>query len=551
MLGVIMREGWNGMDLGKAIKAKAAAIQSQMPAGLLFTEVVNQETFISSAFSEFMIKFYVALSVVMIVSLVSLGWRVGIVVAAAVPLTLAFLFVIMLVTGREFDRISLGAIILALGLLVDDAIIAIEMMVVKLEEGYERTKAAAYAWSHTAAPMLAGTLVTIIGLMPIGFAQSGAGEYAGGIFWIVGYALLASWIVAVVFTPYLGVKLLPDIKPVEGGHMAIYSTPNYRRFRTAVSWAVGHKFLVAGAVVAAFFLAVFGMGFVKQQFFPSTERPEMLAEVRMPEGTSIEVTAAATEKVEAWLRKQPEAREVATFIGQGSARFFISYNPELPDPAFAKLVVWTKNAEEREALKLRLRDAVAHGLAPEALVRASEFVFGPYTPYPVSFRVMGPDVAKVRDIADQVSAVMRANPNMRQVTQDWGPRVPQIHFVLDQDRLRLIGLTPADAAQQLQFILTGITATQVREDIRTVDVVARTSGTNRLDPAKLASFTLKGVDGKRIPVSQVGRVDIRDEEPILKRRDRTPTIDVRGDISDQMQPPDVALQVAKALLVRS
>ena len=293
------------------------------------------------------------------------------------------------------------------------------------------------------------------------------------------------------------------------------------------------------------------MGFVKQQFFPSTERPEMLAEVRMPEGTSIEVTAAATEKVEAWLRKQPEAREVATFIGQGSARFFISYNPELPDPAFAKLVVWTKNAEEREALKLRLRDAVAHGLAPEALVRASEFVFGPYTPYPVSFRVMGPDVAKVRDIADQVSAVMRANPNMRQVTQDWGPRVPQIHFVLDQDRLRLIGLTPADAAQQLQFILTGITATQVREDIRTVDVVARTSGTNRLDPAKLASFTLKGVDGKRIPVSQVGRVDIRDEEPILKRRDRTPTIDVRGDISDQMQPPDVALQVAKALLVRS
>jgi multidrug efflux pump subunit AcrB len=502
---------------------------------------------IKDAVDEFMLKFCVALGVVMAVSLVSLGWRVGIVVAAAVPLTLAFLFVIMLLTGRVFDRISLGAIILALGLLVDDAIIAIEMMVVKLEEGLERTKAAAYAWSHTAAPMLAGTLLAVIGLMPVGFAQSKAGEYAGGIFWIVGYALIASWFVAVVFTPYIGVKLLPAIKPVPGGRAAIYATPRYRRFRRLVAWSVAHKFLVAGTVVGFFFLAMSGMGFVKQQFFPTSERPELLVEVRMPEGTSIETTDAATAKVEAWLREQPEAKIVTSYIGQGSPRFFISYNPELPDPAFAKIVILTPDAESRDRLKLRLRARVAQGLAPEALVRVTQFVFGPFVPYPVAFRVMGPDVDKLRGIADQVTAVMRANPNMRQVTQDWGPRAPTAHFALDQDRLRLIGLTPNDSAQQLQFLLSGVAVTQVRENIRTVDVMARAAGSERLDPARLMDFTLTTTDGHPIPLSQLGSVEVRNEEPILKRRDRTPSIEVRGDIDEQMQPPDVAAQVAESL----
>jgi multidrug efflux pump subunit AcrB len=547
ILGIIMRDGWNGLDLGKALDAEEKKIQSEMPLGLSFSKLSGQATHIKDAVDEFMLKFCVALGVVMAVSLISLGWRVGIVVAAAVPLTLAFLFLIMLSTGRVFDRISLGAIILALGLLVDDAIIAIEMMVVKLEEGLERTKAAAYAWSHTAAPMLAGTLLTVIGLMPVGFAQSVAGEYAGGIFWIVGYALIASWFVAVVFTPYIGVKLLPAIKPVPGGHAAIYATPLYQRFRRLVAWSVAHKFLVATAVFAIFFLAVFGMGFVKQQFFPTSERPELLVEVRMPEGTSIETTDAATAKVEAWLRQQPEANIVTSHIGQGSPRFFISYNPELPDPAFAKIVVLTPDAEARDRLKLRLRARIAEGLVPEALIRVTQFVFGPFVPYPVAFRVMGPDVGKLRGIADQVTAVIRANPNMRQVTQDWGPRAPTAHFALDQDRLRLIGLTPNDAAQQLQFLLTGVPVTQVRENIRTVDVMARAAGSERLDPARLADFTLTSSDGRLIPLSQIGSVEVQSEEPYLKRRDRTPTIEVRGDIDEQMQPPDVAAQVAEAL----
>jgi multidrug efflux pump subunit AcrB len=285
VLSVVMQEGWNGLELGKSLEAEAAKIRGTLPLGLTFNKVTDQAVNIREAVDEFMLKFFVALLVVMVVSMISLGWRVGIVVAAAVPLTLATVFVIMLITGRVFDRITLGALIISLGLLVDDAIIAIEVMVVKMEEGFERTKAAAYAWSHTAAPMLAGTLVTIIGFTPVGFARSTAGEYAGNIFWIVGFALITSWLMAVFFTPYLGVKLLPDIKQFKGGHGAIYATPNYQRFRGLVIWAIRHKFLVAGSVVAIFLIAGAGMGFVKQQFFPSSDRPELLVEVQLPEGT--------------------------------------------------------------------------------------------------------------------------------------------------------------------------------------------------------------------------------------------------------------------------
>jgi multidrug efflux pump subunit AcrB len=314
-----------------------------------------------------------------------------------------------------------------------------------------------------------------------------------------------------------------------------------------VVWAIGHKFKVALSVLAIFFLAIFGMGFVKQQFFPSSERPEVLVEVRMPEGSSIEATDKATAKVEAWLRRQPEAKIITTYVGRGSARFVLYYNPELPDPAFAKIVVTTPDAKARERLKWRLRAQVEKGLAPEALVRVTQLVFGPFVPYPVAFRVTGPDATKLRSVADQVQAVMRANPGMRQVTQDWGPRAPQLHFVLDQDRLRLIGLTPSQAAEQLQFLLTGVPVTQVREDIRTVDVVARAEGDRRLDPSKIGGFTLRGADSRLVPLSQLGRIEVRNEDPILKRRDRVPAIEVRGDIDETLQPPEVSAQLAKSL----
>jgi multidrug efflux pump subunit AcrB len=547
MLAAVMQEGWDGLALGKALEAKTAAIAQTLPLGMKFEKVTDQAVNITSAVNEFMLKFAMALGVVMLVSLLSMGLRVGIVVAAAVPLTLAVVFFIMLETGRFFDRITLGALILALGLLVDDAIIAIEMMVVKMEEGMDRVKAAAYAWSHTAAPMISGTLVTVAGFLPVGFAPSTAGEYAGNIFWIVGFALIVSWFVAVVFTPYLGVKMLPTIQPLEGGHHAIYGTPNYRRLRRLITFAVRHKFLTSGIVGIAFALSGLGMGALKQQFFPTSDRPEVLVEVRLPEGASIETTAATVEKLEHWLHEQPEARIVTSYIGQGAPRFFLAMAPELPDPAFAKIVVLTPDAEAREALKHRLLEAVAQGLAPEAYVRVTQLVFGPPSVFPVEFRIMGPDPAQLYAISEKALDIMRGVPDVRQANRDWGNRTPVLRFVPDQDRLSLIGLSPAEVGQQLQFLLTGIPVTQVREDIRNVAVVARSAGGERLDPARLADFSLMSRDGRQIPLSQIGHSEIRLEEPILKRRDRTPVITVRSEINEATQPPEVSKAVMTAL----
>ncbi|HIG9166861.1 TPA: efflux RND transporter permease subunit [Klebsiella pneumoniae] len=472
LLGVVMREGWNGLALGKALDAETASINQNLPLGMSLTKVTDQSVNISAAVDEFMIKFFVALLVVMAVCFVSMGWRVGVVVAAAVPLTLAVVFVVMAATGKNFDRITLGSLILALGLLVDDAIIAIEMMVVKMEEGYDRLKASAYAWSHTAAPMLAGTLVTAVGFMPNGFAQSTAGEYASNVFWIVGVALIASWIVAVIFTPWLGVHLLPDRKPAAAGHAALYDTPRYQRFRRLLTRVIAHKWRVAAGVVALFIVAILGMSVVKKQFFPTSDRP---------------------------------------------------------------------------ALKRRLREAVANGLAPEARVRVTQLVFGPYSPYPVAWRVMGPDPHALLDIAERVKSVLQASPLMRTVNTDWGSRVPVMHFSLNQDRLQASGLSSQSVAQQLQFLLSGIPITTVREDIRAVQVIGRAAGDIRLDPAKIADFTLVGSGGQRVPLSQIGDVSIRMEDPLLRRRDRTPTITVRGDVAENLQPPDVSTALMKPL----
>lgn len=547
MLGVVMQQGWNGLELGKALEKRSATIAQSLPLGISLAKVSDQAVNIASAVDEFMMKFAMALGVVLLVSLLSLGWRVGIVVAAAVPLTLAVVFLIMLETGRFFDRITLGALIIALGLLVDDAIIAIEVMVVKMEEGMDRIKAAAYAWSHTAAPMLSGTLVTIAGFLPVGFARSTAGEYAGNIFWVVGFALIVSWLVAVIFTPYLGVKMLPAIKPVEGGHHAIYDTPNYRRLRGVISFAVRHKFLTSAVVGIAFALSVAGMAGVKQQFFPTSDRPEVLVEVRLPEGTSIETTTATVQKLEHWLQDQPDAKIVTSYIGQGAPRFFFSMAPELPNPAFAKIVVLTQDAEAREQLKHRLRNAVSEGLAPEAYVRVTQLVFGPYTPFPVEFRIVGPDQATLYQISEKALDIMRGVPDVREANRDWGNRAPVLRFIPDQDRLNLIGLSPTEVAQQLQFLLTGLPVTQVRENIRNVPVVARTSGNSRLDPARLADFSLSSRDGHKFPLDQIGHSEIRLEEPIMKRRDRMPVVTVRSDINEATQPPEVSKQVMAAL----
>jgi multidrug efflux pump subunit AcrB len=547
IVGVVMRPGWNGLDLDRALAAEEAALTAELPLGLSFTKISDQAVNITQAVDEFMLKFFVALAVVTGVSFLSLGWREGVIVAAAVPLTLAAVFIVMLMTGREFDRITLGALILSLGLLVDDAIIAIEMMVVKMQEGMARVEAAAHAWTVTAAPMLSGTAVTVIGLMPVGFAASSAGEYAGNIFWIVAFSLLMSWLVAVVFTPYLGVKLLPAVAAVPGGARAIYDTPRYRQLRALVAWCVRRKGTVVLVVLLMFGASVAAMVVVKKQFFPVSERPELIVEVTLPSGSDIAATQRTTETVEGWLRQQPESRVVTAYIGQGAPRFFFSLSQELPDPAFAKIIVLTPGAAERDRLRQRLRERVAEGLAPEARVRATQLLFGPPVPFPVSYRVSGPDLDRLRAIASDVEAVMHTHPDMREVHRDNTGPAATLHFVLDQSRLRQIGLSPAEAAQQLQFLLDGVTVTELREDIRSVAVVARVGGRDRSDPATLDALSLIAADGRRIPLAQIGRTEVRQEEPVLHRRDRHPTIVVRGDIAEHVQPPDVSAGIDRAL----
>ena len=543
MLGLVMKPGFNGLKLGEALNAEEIAIHHALPTGIAFTKITDQAKVIEDAIHEFMVKFFTALGVVIFVSLVALGFRVGIVVALAVPLTLSAVFVVMMVTGRDFDRITLGALIISLGLLVDDAIIAIEMMVVRMEEGADRIEAATYAWSATAAPMLTGTLVTIAGFLPVGFAASTAGEYAGNIFWVVSFSLIVSWIVAVTFTPYLGVKLLPNIKRVEGGHAAIYATKNYERLRRVVRMSVDHKWMAAGIIAALFAGAVVAMGKVEQQFFPNSERAELIVEVTLPAGSAFATTEASVKKVEAAVRDLPEAGEITSYIGQGMPRFVLSFDPELPDPAFAQIVVQTVDSHARDALRVKVRKLVDEGRFPEARVRVLQIVFGPPIRFPVAFRVVGPDLDVIRGIAAEVADVMTANPNMRLVHLDWGNKTPNLHLAFDQERLRLIGLTPKEAGQQLQSYLNGTPATQVRENLRSVDVLLRSPGPERRSLGEIGDLTLATRDGRQVPVSQVARLETQNEDAVLKRYNRETYIRVQGDVLDGKQPPDIHAQV--------
>ena len=378
--------------------------------------------------------------------------------ALSVPLVLAIVFIVMYTASIDLHRITLGALIIALGLLVDDAIIAIEMMVVKMEQGVDRATAATYAWTSTAFPMLTGTLVTAAGFLPVGFAKSSAGEYAGGIFWVVGLALIASWIVAVVFTPYLGLKLLPDFAK-HGAHEnpdAIYDTRIYRVLRRLIERALRWRKTVVATTVLMFLAALAGFGLVQQQFFPTSTRSELFFELRLPEGAAIGVTDAAAKKAESLLAGDPDIVTYTTYVGQGSPRFWLGLNPVLPNPNFAQIVIVTKDLEARERVKARLEKTLADGALPEARTRVDRFVFGPPVGFPVQFRVIGPDPMKVREIAEQVRQVMAANPKILDPHLDWSEQVKSIRLEVDQDRARALGLTPQDVAQTLQTLLSGL-----------------------------------------------------------------------------------------------
>jgi len=548
-LGVSMQDGANIMTLGEDLKRAMQAIVAELPVGIEVTQIADQPHIVGQSISEFVETFVEALAIVLLVSFLSLGWRTGIVVALSVPLVLAIVLALMYTAGVDLHRITLGALIIALGLLVDDAIIAIEMMVVKMEQGFDRARAATFAWTSTAFPMLTGTLVTAAGFLPVGFAKSSAGEYAGGIFWVVGLALLASWVVAVMFTPYLGLKLLPNLAKAHarGNPDAIYDTRIYRALRRAIEFALRWRRSVVALTVVTFVAAVVGFGFVQQQFFPTSTRTELFLEMRLPEGTAIGVTDATAKKAERLLAGDPDIATYTTYVGQGSPRFWLGLNPVLPNPNFAQIVIATKNLEGRERVKARIDRAVADGALPEARTRVDRFNFGPPVGFPVQFRVVGADPIKVRAIADDVRAVMATNRKIIDPHLNWGEEVKSIRLEVDQDRARAIGLTPQDVAQNLQTLLSGFTITQYREGIEHIDVVARAVAAERLDLDRLPTLTIATRNGVAVPLSQFARLNYEYEEPILWRRNRDTVLTVRGDIVDNVQAPDVTNEVLPKL----
>jgi multidrug efflux pump len=548
-LGVSMQNGANIVTLGQELDREMAAIMAELPVGIEITQVADQPHIVDESVSEFIHTFAEALGIVLVVGFLSLGWRTGIVVALSVPLVLAIIFIVMYAAGLDLHRITLGALIIALGLLVDDAIIAIEMMVVKMEQGWDRARAATFAWTSTAFPMLTGTLVTAAGFLPVGFARSSSGEYAGGIFWVVGLALIASWIVAVVFTPYLGLKLLPDFTK-RGHHQdpeAIYDTRLYRRLRALIELCLRWRVTVVLITLAMFAVSLAGFGLVQQQFFPTSTRSELFFEMRLPEGTAIGVTDATARKAEGLLGGDPDILTYTTYVGQGSPRFWLGLNPVLPNSNFAQIVIVTKDLEARERVRTRLNEAVAEGALPEARVRIDRFVFGPPVGFPVQFRVIGPDPLKVRTIAEEVRQIMAENPKLIEPHLDWSEQVKSIRLEVDQDRARALGLTPEDVAQTLQTLLSGYTITQYREGIEQIDVVARAIPAERLKLDQLPALTIATRNGVAVPLSQIAHLNFEYEEPILWRRNRDLVLTVRGDIIDGVQAPDVSTEVLPKL----
>jgi multidrug efflux pump subunit AcrB len=542
-VGVVMAKGGNLLTLGKNLETAMQDIRAAVPVGIDIEQVADQPNVVAHAVGEFTRSFMEALTIVLLVSLLSLGLRTGVVVALSVPLVLAIVFIVMNAIGLDLQRITLGALIIALGLLVDDAIISIEMMTVRMEQGFDRLKAATAAWDSTAFPMLSGTLVTAAGFLPVGFAASSAGEYAGGIFWVVTIALLASWLVAVVFTPFLGVRLLPDHakgQKASDPH-AIYETRAYRALRSLIAWSVDHRSLVAASVLSLIVSA--GVAFVTtvpQQFFPISERPELFFQIRMPEGTAIGATLATVEKAEKMLNGDADIATSTTYVGQGSPRFWLGLNPQLPNEAYAEIVIVSNDLIARERIKQKIESAVAEGALAEARVRVDRFNFGPPVGFPVQFRVMGQDPQRVRDIAYRVREVMRGDPAVRDPQLDWNELMPSVRLVLDQDRVRALGLTPRDVADSLQLLISGVTVTTVRDGIDKVDVVARAAPEDRAKLGRLGELTIISRNGAPVPVAQVAKIVYDHENAILWRRNRDTTITVRTDVVDSVQPPDVS-----------
>ena len=545
-IGVSMADGGNMLALGRLVAARMAEVAPSLPLGVQVGRLHDQSEVVALDVGEFEQSFLEALAIVLAVSFISLGWRTGIVVAISVPLVLAGVFVGMKLWGIDLQRISLGAMVIALGLLVDDAIIAVETMVVKLEQGWDRVRAGSFAYTSTAMPMLTGTLVTAAGYLPVGLAQSSTGEYTQDIFRVVGLALVLSWVVAVLFVPLLGATLLPRPAAHRPGY-DVYGGRAYRGLARVVGWCVRRRWAVIGLTVLAFGASIAGFTRVPQQFFPASDRLEVLVDMRLPEGASFAATASEVVRLEALLAQQPGVTSYAAYTGTGTPRFFLAFAPELDQPNYAQVVINTPGIPEREAVLRALTAALDRGDFPDVRLRPTRLELGPPVGYPVQFRVTGPDPAQLRVIAADVQRAMRGSPALRNVGTSWGQMGKQASVVLDQDKARLLGLSSEAVATTLQTLQQGATVTHYREGTDLIPVVARAIPSERQDIAGLGDVTVASANGHAVPLAQVATVTWGLEQPVAWRRNRTPMLLVRADTQPGVQAPDATAAVLPLL----
>jgi multidrug efflux pump len=534
--------------LGHALDAEVERIKAELPVGVELDRVNDQPAAVTRSIREFTRTLAEAVGIVLLVSFLSLGLRTGLIVALSIPLTLAVTFLFMYQAGIDLHKVSLGALIIALGLLVDDAIISVEMMVVKMEQGWERVRAASFAYTSTAMPMLTGTVVTAAGFLPIGLARSSTGEYTFAMFAVTTIALLVSWVVSVLFVPYLGYKLLPTFHR-SGAHVdegAVYRKPFYLRFRRLVNWSVAHRWTVIGTTLAVFALSVFAFRFVQQQFFPPAARPELIVDLRLAEGSSFTATQAQVAKLERLLMTDPAFKDnidnFVSYVGSGSPRFFLPLDQQLVNANFGQFVVNTKDNVAREAVRAKLLRLFDEDF-PELRGRVSRLENGPPVGFPVQFRVIGDDKEAIRALANEVAAVMRANPWTRDVNVDWEEASRVIRLAIDQDRARAIGISTQELAQYVGTVVSGQAVTSWREKDKQVDIVVRGNSAERRMVSLLKDLAVPVGRGRTVPLAQIVRISSGFEQGIFWRRDRVPVITVRSDIRDGIQAPAVSAQV--------
>jgi len=552
-LGVSMEKGGNIIQMGKDLEKTVNAMKNKLPVGIELERVSDQPAAVTASVGEFLHTLVEAVLIVLAVSFVSLGLhtkpklrldaRPGLVVALTIPLVLAVTFLFMRILNIDLHKISLGALIIALGLLVDDAIIAVEMMVRKMEEGHSRLEAATFAYTSTAMPMLTGTLITVAGFLPIGLAASAAGEYTFSLFSVNAIALVTSWIVAVVFTPYIGFILL-KVKPHSegGGHHELFDTPGYRKFRAVVNWCVEYRKTTIVATLVVFFLGVYGFKFIEKQFFPDSSRPELMVEMWSPEGTAFAQTERQAKKFEEFIRKEPGVASVTTYVGTGSPRFYLPLNQIFPQTNVSQTVVLAKDLHSREELRKKISNIFKTDF-PEVRGRVQLLPNGPPVPYPVQFRVTGTEVEGVRAIADQVKDIMRANPNAVGVNDNWNESIKVLRLDLDQDKMRALGVTSQTVMRAANTILSGTPIGQFREGIRLIDIQVRQPLDERSTIAVLNDTYIPTNSGRSVPISQLARVHFVWEPGVVWREGREWAITVQSDVVEGVQGPTVSGQI--------